>query len=91
LKASAQGARPPSLEGRRNLPAARESNTNRSIKMRVYEPDKREAIIHEVLKELYILRQAIDHQSGSPDARMKMVTKIRSKLKDMIEPESESR
>ena len=56
--------------------------------MRVYEPDKREAVIHEVLKELYILRQAIDHQSGSPDARMKMVTKIRNKLKDMIEQKS---
>jgi len=88
LKAYAQEAHHPSLEAKRSLHAARESNTNRSIKMRVYEPDKREAVIHEVLKELYILRQAIDHQSGSPDARMKMVTKIRNKLKDMIEQKS---
>ena len=56
--------------------------------MRVYEPDKRDAVIHEVLKDLYILRQAIDHQAGSPDTRIAMVTKIRSKLKDMIEQES---
>ena len=29
--------------------------------MRVYVPDKKDAIINEVLKELYLLRQAIEH------------------------------
>ncbi len=53
--------------------------------MKVYEPDKRDAIIHEILKDLYILRQAIDHQSGTPDTRMKMVSAMRTKLKEILE------
>tara|TARA_R100000234_G_scaffold114742_1_gene90121 strand:+ start:144 stop:329 length:186 start_codon:yes stop_codon:yes gene_type:complete len=55
--------------------------------IRVFVPDKREAVLNEVLKELYLLRQAIDYQSGTADSRLKMVDKIRSKLRTLIEKE----
>ena len=46
--------------------------------MRVYVPDKRASAINEILKELYLLRQAIDHQAGTVDGRLKTLDKIRS-------------
>ena len=51
---------------------------------RVYIPDKRENLINEVLKELYLLRQAVDYQSGTADSRLQMIDKIRSTLKQII-------
>jgi DNA polymerase sigma len=51
---------------------------------RVYVPDKRNVIIEEVLKDLYLLKQAIDHQTGTHVARSATVDKIREKLKTSI-------
>ena len=53
--------------------------------MRVYIPDKKDRVVSEVLKELYILKQAIDFQTGSPDSRMKIVDSIRTKLICLVE------
>jgi len=53
--------------------------------IRVFIPDKREAILNEVLKDLYLLRQAVDFQSGSTDSRIKMIDAIRSKLRSFTE------
>tara|TARA_B100000131_G_C17720798_1_gene452737 strand:- start:399 stop:572 length:174 start_codon:yes stop_codon:yes gene_type:complete len=53
--------------------------------MRVYVPDPKDEVIRNVLKELYLLRQAIDYQSGTPDSRIKMVNAIRAKLSRLIE------
>ena len=53
--------------------------------MRVYVPDPKDEVIREVLKELYLLRQAIDFQSGTPDSRIKLVNTIRAKLSGLIE------
>ena len=53
--------------------------------MRVYVPDPKDEVIRDVLKELYLLRQAIDYQSGTPDSRIKMVNTIRAKLSSLIE------
>tara|TARA_R100000008_G_scaffold86404_1_gene79358 strand:- start:92 stop:274 length:183 start_codon:yes stop_codon:yes gene_type:complete len=57
--------------------------------LRVFVPDKRDAAINEVLKELYLLRQAIDYQSGTTKSRLSMVDQIRSKLKDIVEDSPE--
>ena len=53
--------------------------------MRVYVPDKRDSLLGEVLQELYVLRQAIDHQSGTVNARIKIVDDVREKLKKMFQ------
>ncbi len=53
--------------------------------MRVYVPDKRDKVITEVLKELYLLRQSVDFQSGTPDSRIKLIDSIRGKLLDLTE------
>ena len=55
--------------------------------IRVFIPDKREAVLNEVLKDLYLLRQAVDYQSGTADSRLKMIDNIRSKLRTLIEKE----
>ena len=52
--------------------------------MRVYVPDKEEDVINEVLKDLYMLKQAIDHTSGTVDSRMSMVDNIRDKLRQLL-------
>jgi len=52
--------------------------------VRVYEPDKRQIVINDALKDLYILKQAIDHQSGTVDSRIKLVDMIRNKLQNII-------
>ncbi len=53
--------------------------------MRVYVPDKKYNTINEVLKELYLLRQAIDYDSGTVDSRLTMLDKIRSKIQTLLE------
>lgn len=53
--------------------------------MRVYVPDKKQDVINEVLKELYLLRQSIDYQSGTVDSKLKLVDKIRRQLKTLLE------
>tara|TARA_B100000287_G_scaffold419402_2_gene457579 strand:+ start:328 stop:507 length:180 start_codon:yes stop_codon:yes gene_type:complete len=55
--------------------------------IRVFVPDKREAKLNEVLKDLYLLRQAVDFQSGTTDSRLKMIDSIRGKLRTLIEKE----
>jgi hypothetical protein len=50
---------------------------------RVYIPDKREGVIKEALKNLYLLRQAVDYQSGTADSRLKMIDKIRILLQEV--------
>ena len=56
--------------------------------MRVYVPDKREGIINEVLKDLYLLRQSIDYDSGTADSKLNMIDKIRSQLELLLEEKS---
>jgi len=48
--------------------------------MRVYIPDARDAVISEVLKDLYLLRQEIDYGAGTSEGKIKMLDKIRAKL-----------
>tara|TARA_R110002074_G_scaffold349552_3_gene520105 strand:- start:24 stop:209 length:186 start_codon:yes stop_codon:yes gene_type:complete len=55
--------------------------------IRVFVPDKREAMLNEVLKDLYLLRQSIDYQSGTADSRLKMVDSIRSRLRTLLDKE----
>jgi hypothetical protein len=52
--------------------------------LRVFVPDKRDAAINEALKDLYLLRQAINYQAGTADSRLLMLDKIRSKLRELI-------
>ena len=53
--------------------------------MRVYVPDKKQDLISEALKELYLLRQAVDHQVGTTDSKLAMIDKIRKGLKALLE------
>ena len=53
--------------------------------MRVYVPDKRDNLIKEALKELYLLRQEVDFGAGTPKSKIIMIDKIRSKLQDALE------
>jgi len=53
--------------------------------IRVFVPDKRDQALNEVLKDLYLLKQSIDYQSGTTDSRLKMVDNIRSKLQVLID------
>ena len=53
--------------------------------MRVYIPDQRAPAINEILKELYVLRQAIDFDSSSVDSRLKMVDKIRRQVQSLLD------
>jgi len=45
--------------------------------VRIYVPDKKEGIISEALKELYLLRQSIDFDSCTAASKLNMVDKIR--------------
>jgi DNA polymerase sigma len=58
-----------------------------NVGMRVYVPDKKDAAINEVLKDLYLLRQAVDFESGNVDSRLKMIDNIRNKLRRLVEPQ----
>ncbi len=55
--------------------------------IRVFVPDKRDALLQDVLKDLYLLKQAIDYQSGSPDSRLRMIDNIRDKLRTVLNKE----
>ena len=57
--------------------------------MRVYVPDKKEGVISEVLKDLYMLKKAIDYGSGTADSRIAMADSIRNKLKVLLKEEKE--
>ena len=57
--------------------------------MRVYVPDKKEGVISEVLKDLYVLKKAIDYGSGTADSRIAMADSIRDKLKVLLKEEKE--
>ena len=57
--------------------------------MRVYVPDKKESVINEVLKDLYMLKKAIDYGSGTADSRIAMTDSIRDKLKTLLTEELE--
>ena len=57
--------------------------------MRVYVPDKNENVINEVLKDLYMLKKAIDYGTGTADSRIAMVDIIRDKLKDLLRESSQ--
>jgi hypothetical protein len=56
--------------------------------LRIFVPDKREAALNEVLKDLYLLRQAIDYQSGTADSRLKLIDGIRNKLRLLVEKDT---
>ena len=53
--------------------------------IKVFVPDKKEAVLNEVLKDLYLLRQAVDYDSGTTESRLKMVDKIRNKLRTLVD------
>ena len=57
--------------------------------MRVYIPSKKESLINEVLKDLYMLKKAIDYGSGTADSRIAMADGIRDKLKVLLKEEKE--
>jgi hypothetical protein len=57
----------------------------------VYVPDKRENLVQEALSDLYLLRQAVDYQSGTTDSRLSMIDKIRNKLQRVAKGFDESR
>ena len=52
--------------------------------MKVYVPDKKVNVVNEVLKDLYMLKKAIDYESGTADNRMAMVDDIRDKLRNLL-------
>ena len=52
--------------------------------MRIYVPDKKESVINEVLKDLYMLKKAIDYGSGTADSRIAMADGIRDKLNILL-------
>ena len=53
--------------------------------MRVYVPDKSHNTINYVLKELYLLRQSIDFDSGTADSRLAMIDTIRAQIQTLLE------
>ena len=53
--------------------------------MRIYVPNKEENVINEVLRDLYMLKKAIDYDTGTTDTRMKMVDVVRDKLRIFLE------
>ena len=52
--------------------------------MRVYEPNKDVDILNDVLKELYLIRMAIDHQSSNVTNVLKMIDQARDKVRTVI-------
>ena len=55
------------------------------MKMRVYEPDRDRSAFQMILKELYVLRQAIDNQALTVDERVRMSDKIRRELQQVAQ------
>ena len=60
-------------------------SAKKEYKMRIYVPNKDEAIINEILKDLYLLRQEIDFGIGVPASKLKLLDKTRSKLQELLE------
>jgi hypothetical protein len=58
--------------------------------MRVYVPNKEEEIISEVLKDLYLLKKAIDYNTGTVDSRLAVVDRVRDRLKLLLKEEGDS-
>ena len=52
--------------------------------MKVQVPDKKVNVVNEVLQDLYMLKKAIDYESGTADNRMAMVDNIRDKLRVLL-------
>jgi hypothetical protein len=59
--------------------------------MRVYVPNKEEEIINEVLRDLYLLKKAIDYNTGTADSRIATVDGIRDRLKLLLKEEGDSK
>ena len=53
--------------------------------MRVYVPDKDDGTIAKILKQLYILRQAVKSQTLTKEERVKMIDRIRKDVQDLSE------
>ena len=53
--------------------------------MRVYEPDPQNKNIQNILQELYLLRQAIDHDSVTTDIKLEMLDRIVAMVRNMEE------
>lgn len=59
--------------------------------MRVYVPSKEEDVINEILKDLYMLKKAIDYNTGAIENRIRMVDEIRNKVRTLLEEEKEGK
>tara|TARA_A100001515_G_scaffold36435_2_gene28591 strand:+ start:1887 stop:2075 length:189 start_codon:yes stop_codon:yes gene_type:complete len=53
--------------------------------MRVYEPNKDVDLLNDVLKELYLIRMAVDHQSLNVSNIIKMIDQARDKVRSVVE------
>jgi hypothetical protein len=53
--------------------------------MRVYVPNPKNKAVRDVLQKLYLLRQAIDHDSVRKDIKLNMLDKIADMIKQMEE------
>ena len=52
--------------------------------MRVYEPNKDVSLLNDVLKELYLIRIAVDHQSLNVSNIIKMIDQTRDKVRSVV-------
>ena len=52
--------------------------------MRVYEPNKDVDLLNDVLKELYLIRMAVDHQSLNVSNIIKMIDQTRDKVRSVV-------
>ena len=57
--------------------------------MRVYIPNKRDEIINEVLRDLYLLKQAVELQATKVSSRLNLIDKIRVNLQQVVEVKDE--
>jgi len=54
-------------------------------RMRIYEPNPKNKVVRDVLQKLYLLRQAIDHDSVAKNIKLSMLDKIADMIKQMEE------
>ena len=52
--------------------------------MQVHVPDKRDSVIRQALKDLYLLKEAIKHSTGDLEKYVKSLDQIRSKLSKVV-------
>ena len=57
--------------------------------MRVYEPNKDVDLLNDVLKELYLIRMAVDNQSSNVTNVLKMIDQVRDKVRSVIDTKEE--